>query len=175
MSATSITRSLLLVAVTAATVCTSSTARAQGWINPEIYNSGRNVTGVRYDPFTGQIIVRTDQNKVRESYLDPNRNQIDPGSYRRVNRYETDLNGVRWHVTGTQWTSNGVPHGNLSRRRMGGNPGGPVVEDRNETVLFSAQPGGQNRSNNNTSTNRRSSNTRRYNTAKPAVRSYSPF
>lgn len=174
MSATSITRSLLLVAVTVVTTSTSSTAQAQGWINPEIYNSGRNVTGVRYDPFTGQIIVRTNQSKVRESYLDPNRNQIDPGSYRRVNRYETDLNGVRWHVTGTQWTSNGVPHGNLSRRRIGGNTGGPVVEDRNEHVAFDASVGGQSRSKN-TSTNRRSSNNRRYNTAKPAVRSYSPF
>ncbi|TWT53592.1 hypothetical protein Pla22_12220 [Rubripirellula amarantea] len=115
-----------------------SDVSAQGWINPEVYNSGRKVTGAHYDPFTGQIVVRTDQTKVRESYLDPNRNQIDPGSYRQVNRYETDLNGVRWHVTGTQWTSNGVPHGNLSRRRVGGSSG-PVVEDRNEHVAYGAQ------------------------------------
>ena len=170
----SITRSLLLVVVTVVTISTSSTAQAQGWINPEIYNSGRQVTGARYCPFTGQIIVRTDQTKVRESYLDPNRNQIDPGSYRRVNRYETDLNGVRWHVTGTQWTSNGVPHGNLSRRRVVGNPGGPVVEDRNETVIYSAPTGGGNRSKH-TSTKRRSSNSSRYSAAKSAVQRYSPF
>ena len=114
-------------------------AKAQnGYVNPEIYNSGRVVTDARYCPFTGQIIVRTDQTQVRESYLDPNRNVIDPGSYHRVNRYETDVYGVRWHITGEEWTSNGVPHGNLSRRRV--ISGGGVVEDRNEHVAFSTQP-----------------------------------
>ena len=174
MSTTAITRTLLLTAVSIVTIATSAPTQAQGWVNPEIYNSGRRVTDARYCPFTGQVIVRTDQTKVRESYLDPNRNQIDPGSYRRVNRYETDMNGVRWHVTGTQWTSNGVPHGNLSRRRVGGNPGGPVVEDRNEHVIFSVPNGGQNR-NKNTSTKRRTGNSGRYSAAKSALQRFSPF
>ncbi|TWU57707.1 hypothetical protein [Rubripirellula reticaptiva] len=117
---------------------------AGGWYNPEIYNSGRQVSDVQYDPFTGRVIVRTDKNTVRESVLDPNRSNVDPGSYRQVNRYETDVNGVQWHVSGTQWTSNGVPHGNLSRRQVGGvNHGGGIVEDRNENVIYSARPGGQ--------------------------------
>ena len=165
---------LPVVAAAVAILSTSSAVQAQGWFNPEIYNSGRHITGARFDPFTGRIIVRTDLSKVRQSYLDPNRNQIDPGSYRNVNRYETDMNGVRWHVTGTQWTSNGVPHGNLSRRRLGGNSGGPVVEDRNEHVAYSVQSGGQNR-NNNSGTNRGTNNSNRYRAAKPAIRNYSPF
>ena len=41
-------------------------------------------------------------------------------------------------MTGEKWTSNGVPHGNLSRRRVV-NRGG-VVEDRNEHVAYSTQP-----------------------------------
>jgi hypothetical protein len=130
-----------VVAVAAVTVATETPdASAQGYINPEVYNSGRLVTGARYDPFTGQIVVRTDQTKVRESYLDPNRGQIDPGSYRQVNRYETDVNGVQWHVTGTQWTSFGVPHGNLSRKRVIRHVDG-VTEDRNEHVAYDAVPG----------------------------------
>jgi hypothetical protein len=164
-------------------------AQAQGWINPEIYNSGRRVTDARYDPFTGQIIVRTDQTKVRESYLDPNRDQIDPGSYRRVNRYETDLNGVRWHITGTQWTSNGVPHGNLSRRRVVSGGGG-VVEDRNEHVAFGV-PSSASTSNSKSNAAKRNTgfNSSRYQSSKPAaskprsnqqtqtrnLRRYSPF
>ena len=134
-------RTVVLVAVAAVTVATvSSDASAQGYVNPEVYNSGRLVTGARYDPFTGQIVVRTDQTKVRESYLDANRGQIDQGSYRRVNRYERDANGVQWHVTGTQWTSFGVPHGNLSRKRVIRHGDG-VTEDRNEHVAYDAVPG----------------------------------
>jgi hypothetical protein len=171
----SITRSILFSAVAAITVaCSNSQAEAQNWFNPEIYNSGRRVTGASYDPFTGQIIVRTDRTKVRESYLDPNRNNMDPGSFRNVNRYETDMNGVRWHVTGTQWTSGGVPHGNLSRRRVGGNSGGPIVEDRNEHVAYGVPNGGQS-SNQSGNTNRGSSNTRKHQSTKPVVRNYSPF
>lgn len=174
----STTRSLSLAVVALLSVASAaSNACAQnGWFNPEVYNSGRKVTGATYDPFTGRIIVRTDQTKVRESYLDPNRGQIDPGSYRNVNRYETDINGVRWHVTGTQWTSNGTPHGNLSRRRIGGgnSGGGQVIEDRNEHVAFGAVTPKSNNSKNNS--NRSSHQTiRQYQSGKPSVRNYSPF
>ncbi|QDT03025.1 hypothetical protein K227x_14040 [Rubripirellula lacrimiformis] len=139
----SIHKIIFAITVAVSVLRIADTASAQGYYNPEIYDSGRRITDARYDPFTGKIIVRTDKTKVRESYLDPNRSQIDPGSYRNVNRYETDLSGVRWHVTGTQWTTNGVPHGNLSRRRMGGNSGpGGIVEDRNEHVAFGAKVNG---------------------------------
>lgn len=163
----SLKKATLATLAVSAMALAADSAQAQGWINPEIYNSGRRITDARYDPFTGRIIVRTDQTKVRESYLDPNRNDIDPGSYRRVNRYETDLNGVRWHVTGTQWTSNGVPHGNLSRRRVVSGGGG-IVEDRNEHVAFgvpsSGNPGA---SKSNTPTPRNGSNPPRYQSGKP--------
>ncbi|MGI9473065.1 MAG: hypothetical protein ACR2NZ_16105 [Rubripirellula sp.] len=131
-SGTAVVASLALFAI----AISFHNAQAEGWRNPEVFISGRCVTDARYDPFTGQIVVRTGQTTVRESYLDPNRGQIDDGSFRRVNRVETDLNGVRWHVTGTQWTSYGVPHGNLSRRRIV-NSGG-IVEDRNEHVAYDA-------------------------------------
>ena len=166
---------LATLAVSAMALATDS-AQAQGWINPEIYNSGRRITDARYDPFTGRIIVRTDQTKVRESYLDPNRDQIDPGSYRRVNRYETDLNGVRWHVTGTQWTSNGVPHGNLSRRRVVSGGGG-IVEDRNEHVAFGVpNSGNSGASKSNSSKQTSGKNPPRYQSGKPkATHSVNPW
>lgn len=146
MNIQTITRKIVFaLLVTVSVTAGSSVASAQGWYNPEIYNSGRQISGAYYDPFTGKIVVRTDKETVRESVLDPNRSYVDPGSYRQVNRYETDVNGIRWHVTGTQWTSNGVPHGNLSRRRVGGvNIGGGVVEDRNEKVIYSTQGTGSN-------------------------------
>ncbi len=112
------------------------------------------------------------QTKVRESYLDPNRDQIDPGSYQRVNRYETDLNGVRWHITGTQWTSSGVPHGNLSRRRVVSGGGG-IVEDRNEHVAFGVPSSGNSgASKSNAPKPRNGSNPPRYQSGKPKT---SPF
>lgn len=141
MSSLNLSRSLvsfaLTLVVTASAVSIASNASAQGYYNPEIYDSGVQISNFRYDPFSGRIIVRTDRRKVRESAFDPNRSNIDPGSYRVVNRYETDLNGVRWHITGTEWTSGGRPHGNLNRRRVV-DQGNGIVEDKNESVIFSA-------------------------------------
>lgn len=170
-------RNIAFAALALVTVASAaSNANAQiGWVNPVIHDSGRQVTDATYDPFTGQIIVRTDSVKVRESYLDPNRNQVDPGSFRNVNRYETDMNGVRWHVTGTQWTTNGVPHGNLSRRRMGGNTGGPVVEDRNEHVAFGVKTPGTSTTPHKNNQPLPKKNTSRFTPNTPATRMFSPF
>jgi hypothetical protein len=131
-----ISRSLLLV-VTATTFTTITASQSHAQWNPVIWDSGKRVTGVTYDPFSGRIRVKTDHRKVRESVLDPNRSYMDPGSYERVNEYQTDAAGNRWHVTGERWTSNGVPHGNLNRRRVS-NIGGGVDHEENENVVYSA-------------------------------------
>lgn len=104
--------------------------------NPVVVDSGKQLSGISYDPFSGQVRVRTDQGKLRESYFDANRNSVDPGSYRRVDRVEV-INGQRYHVTGHEWTTNGKPHGNLSRRSLQRVAPG-VVEDKNEYVGFGA-------------------------------------
>lgn len=111
------------------------------WVNPEIYNSGSQVSGAYYDPFTGRVVIRTDRTRVRESYLDPARNFVDPGSKHYVDYVQTDANGVQWRVRGWKWTSNGVPHGNLQRTRIRstGIPG--VAQEENDRVLYSYHPG----------------------------------
>jgi len=135
MSKSVITRSLLFATIT----ILGSSVQAQsipGWQNPVIWDSGKQITGITYDPFSGRVRIKTDHTKVRDSVNDPNRSYVDPGSYRQVNEYQTDRNGTRWHVTGTRWTSNGVPHGNLNRRRVSGvGPG--IDHDENEKVAFS--------------------------------------
>ena len=109
------------------------------WVNPEIYNSGHNITGAYVDPFTGRVVIRTDRNRVRESFLDPNRNHVDPGSMQYVNRIELDASGISWRVRGWSWTSFGVPHGNLQRTRVQatGMPG--VDHQENDRVLYSTR------------------------------------
>lgn len=129
-----------LIAITfAATLMgtASPNAKAQfGQPNPIIGDTGQQISGYKYCPFTGRWVIRTDQRQIRESYLDQNRNYVDPGSYERVNEYETDRNGSRWHITGYRWTSNGVPHGNLNRRRITSyNPG--IDIDENQNIVYS--------------------------------------
>ena len=112
------------------------------WVNPQIADSGKQLTGAYYDPFAGRVVIRSDRQRVRESFLDPNRGFADPGSKHWVNRHETDAQGRIWHVTGWQWTSNGVPHGNLKRSRISatGIPG--IDHQENDRVAFSYRPGG---------------------------------
>ncbi len=109
------------------------------WVNPEIYNSGHNVSGAYVDPFTGRVVIRTDRTRVRESFLDPNRTNVDPGSRHYVDRVELDANGVAWRVRGWSWTSFGVPHGDLQRTRVHstGIPG--VDREENDRVLYSTR------------------------------------
>lgn len=111
--------------------------------NPVVIDTGKRIDGITYDPFTGRLQVSTNQDKVRDSYFDPNRNNVDPGSYRYVNRIETDAQGNRWRVTGYQWTSNGKPHGNLSRTRIS-RTGIPGVDHKDtENVAYSVQSTGK--------------------------------
>lgn len=85
------------------------------WVNPEIHNSGAQVTGAYYDPFTGRWVIRTDRTRVRESFLDPHRLHVDPGSKHYVDTIQVDAHGVQWRVFGWKWTSHGVPHGDVRR------------------------------------------------------------
>jgi hypothetical protein len=133
---------LAVASLTLITLCGLGAQEASAWpwpwINPEIYNSGRRFSGVRYDPFTGRVVVQTDRTRVRESVLDPHRGHIDPGSRRYVDEIRVDSNGVRWHVRGWQWTSHGVPHGDLRRTRVRSTPWG-VDHEENDRVLYSQQ------------------------------------
>lgn len=121
-------------------------AAAWPWpaVNPEIYNSGNQFTGGYYDPFTGRVVIRTDRTRVRESYLDPARGQVDIGSLHYVNEIQVDASGVQWRVQGWKWTSFGVPHGDLKRTRVQatGIPG--VDHEENDRVLYSLHTGGNN-------------------------------
>ena len=134
------TRSLVFV-VTFSILGTVTADRGHAQWNPIVWDSGQHVSGISYDPFTGRIRVRTDHRKIRESALDPNRQDIDPGSYERVDEYQTDAQGRRWRVTGYRWTSNGVPHGNLNRQRVSSNGG--IDHDENENVIYSPTVGSQ--------------------------------
>ena len=100
-----------------------------GW-NPTIAQTRNHVDGFHFDPYTGRWTVDTTQNKVKESATDPNRGHVDPGSLRHVNRWE----GNR-HVTGTRWTSYGVPHSNLQYHTVG--PSGiPGINHSQTTNVF---------------------------------------
>jgi hypothetical protein len=108
------------------------------WVNPQIYNSGTQFGGMSYDPFSGNVQLQTNQMRVRESYLDPNRGFHDPGSSKTVNKPVYGSNGqiIGWEH-GLQWTTNGVPHGDVTRttNTPTGIPG--VTQEHNDRVLFS--------------------------------------
>jgi len=144
------------------------TAQAQ-YPNPVVDASGRYVTGQTYDPWTNNVTVHTNQDIYRQSYFDPNRNNADPGSVQYVNRWVQDQNGnwVREH--GWTWTTNGVPHGNLTRSsppqqvvpsttypsypssvgvQYWPTPG--VLQQQNTTTMFYGRPPGMNYQGNST-------------------------
>ena len=129
----------------AAALAMIMTREASAWpwpeVNPEVYDSGRRVSGAYYDPFSGQVVVRSDRTRVRESYFDSARDRVDPGSRHYVDRIETDFSGVRWRVRGWSWTSFGVPHGNLTRTRLEGTGVPGVAHERNTTVMYSTAGG----------------------------------
>ena len=163
---------------------TAKEAEAWQWINPEIYNSGNRVSGIYIDPFTGRVVVRTDRTRVRESFMDPHRTHVDPGSMERVNEIQLDAAGVSWRVKGWRWTSHGEPHGQLRRTRIA-NTGIPGVDQEENDTVFYSQPYNPNGSaqQNSRTTNRsgasRSSNgrtrNRRMRTTGFRSGSYNPF
>jgi hypothetical protein len=124
------------------TTLLATSARQATAQNPVI--DMRLSTGVRYDPFDDHVTVVRNRDIVRASALDPHRDRIDPGSFVRVDRYYRDSRGRLVHEFGTQWTSYGVPHGNLTRQVVTQTPASlstPSVEwqDRG-TVVYSQRP-----------------------------------
>ncbi len=126
----------------------ASEANAQ---NPII--GGDERTDYYYDPFNDHTYINRERVSVRESALDWDRMHVDPGSRRYVDRYFRDRQGFLVHEYGWTWTSNGRPHGKLTRRRVrhypnprpgcgggggfpGGGGGGVSIDDR-ETVIYS--------------------------------------
>jgi len=107
--------------------------------NPTVWDSGSHLTDIYRDPYTGQIRIRTNRERVHASALDPYRNRLDPGSRRYVNRIERDMFGNVYRVQGYTWTSYGRPHSTLTRTRIRYSGHGIVHEER-ETVARMAAP-----------------------------------
>ena len=127
---------LLLMAVASTSIAPVQAQEGFPCDNPIISDSGQQIGGVTYDPFTGKWVVRTDRHIERESAYDFDRHYMDPGSYQVVDEFQTDEFGVRWHLTGHRWTTNGKPHGDINRRRVS-DLGGGTVHDENEFVTYS--------------------------------------
>ncbi len=98
-------------------------ADAQGFGNPVVIDTVRNVTGVEYDPWNDQVTIHRHRDLVRASAWDPARGHVDPGSLHYVDRYVRDQYGRLYREQGYKWTSNGVPHGDLTKTIVHGVPG----------------------------------------------------
>jgi hypothetical protein len=114
----------------------SSTIKTPNFSNPYIGNTGFQNEGVYVDPQTGQVHIKIGRERITQSALDPNRDIVDPGSLRNVNRYERDQKGTLWLITGRQWTSFGVPHDDLQRRSVTIGPNGAVVDTRDRILKY---------------------------------------
>ena len=97
-----------------------------------------------YDPFTDHHHIQTNSTSVRASALDYDRRYMDPGSYRYVNRYFRDQYGRLVHEHGPTWTTNGKPHGRLTRDRVTHYPAGylqpGVSHGSSNTVIYNHGP-----------------------------------
>lgn len=120
------------------------------WGNPVIDRDG--FVDAEYDPYTGITDLNRQSIETRRSALDPNRHVVDPGSFRRIDRW-INVNGRTVREHGTAWTSYGVPHSNITRDSTtyvpGGGPGGPTRINDREVVVRSVPngPGGPTRIN----------------------------
>lgn len=95
----------------------------------------------RYDPFSDTHFVDNDRHTVRESALDWDRHHMDPGSFRYVDRIVCDGSGCNVREYGYVWTTNGKPHGKLTRERITVSRPHNVHWRNRDTVVFS-RPGG---------------------------------
>ncbi|NNJ25519.1 hypothetical protein [Alienimonas chondri] len=118
--------------------------------NPIVNQNG--FVDTEYDPFTDVLDVNRQTLSTRLSAYDPNRDHVDPGSLRRVDRW-IRVNGRLVREHGMTWTSYGVPHGNLTRDSSTFTPNNPyptpypspypsggVRENDSDTVIFSTGP-----------------------------------
>lgn len=100
---------------------------------------------VEYDEY-GRVIVRTGRDNIHDSAHDPDRDVVDPGSYKYVNRKYRDRYGRLVHQYGPKWTSYGVPHSEITTRVIsgsgGGGGGGGAIFDDSSTDIRSSRPSG---------------------------------
>ena len=144
-----------LTAIAALLVLTAaSQSFAQSFGNPIV--GGSDSQHITYDPFSDTTFIDNTRHRVRESAFDPDRNYADYGSRKYVDRYYTDEHGQTVHEYGWTWTTNGKPHGQLTREVVtytphhthrpvyGGCPnsgGGQIRRDR-DIITYSPQQGG---------------------------------
>lgn len=101
-----------------------------------------------YNPFSDHHHIQTDRTRVRLSALDYDRNYMDPGSYRYVDRYFRDQYGRLVREHGPTWTTNGKPHGRLTRDTVTHYPGSHfpgvhhpgVSHGSSDTVIYNHGP-----------------------------------
>ena len=112
-------------------------------LNPVVYDSGRNLSGVCYGPLGIRYQVRTDREVAHASAYDPDRPYADPGSLRYVDRWVSDACGNSYRERGYAWTSNGVPHSdmNISQRYRTSRFGSRV--DDTHVAKTAGQPDGE--------------------------------
>jgi hypothetical protein len=94
-----------------------------------------------YDPFADHWNIQRNTVSVRASYYDPYRGFPDPGSRRYVDRTVYDAFGQPVREYGWEWTSNGVPHGNLTRERVTQLPGATINSSQGIAYDSGSQPG----------------------------------
>ena len=129
--------SLTLASLTLATFLGAAQEQAQAQ-NPIV--GGSASSSISYDPFNDHTYIDNTTNTVRQSYFDANRNNVDPGSYKYVDRQFVDSNGQLVREYGYTWTSFGKPHGNLTREKVTtyypapSNPGCPLSPGGGTTI-----------------------------------------
>ena len=136
-------RALILGGITA-TLTIGAAGEAVQAQNPIVGGRGWQRWG--YDPWQDHWYRDRYRERARESAFDWDRSHIDPGSYRYVNRYVRDEHGRLVREYGPTWTSNGKPHGRLTRERVThypGRPWGPGYTERDRDVIIYAQPGAE--------------------------------
>jgi hypothetical protein len=96
-----------------------------------------------YDPFVDHWNIERNTFSVRASAYDPDRNFPDPGSRRYVDRIVYDAFGQPVREYGWEWTSNGIPHGDLTRDQVTQIPGATINSSAGISYAFpgSQQPG----------------------------------
>lgn len=135
-------KALALGIVTLAAALGSDPAQAQ-YPNPIV--AGSRFESSDYDPFSDHWTIDRRTDLTRRSFFDPDRSDVDPGSFEYVDRYYRDRFGRLVHEHGTKWTSGGRPHGNVTRDYVTHSPGGRfrpgVTVNDSTTIHYSTRPG----------------------------------
>jgi len=115
---------------------------------------GSDSQHISYDPWNDTTYIDTTKHRIRESAYDHDRHMVDYGSKKYVDRYFKDQHGRTVHEYGWTWTTNGKPHGDLTREVVTYTPnrpkyhgggcskgGGGFVERDKEIISYGNQGG----------------------------------